>query len=105
MGRREALEGFLFILPWAIGYLLFRLGPLLYSLFLSTTNYDGSSAMQNVGLDNYQYLFTQDPRFIDSLRSTFLFVGGFLPLSLLVGLGIAILMNQNVRGILVFRGI
>jgi multiple sugar transport system permease protein len=105
MGRREAIEGFLFILPWAIGYLLFRLGPLLYSLFLSTTNYDGSSAMKNVGLDNYQYLFTQDPRFIDSIRSTFTYVAGYLPLGLVIGLAIAVLMNQKVRGVLVFRGL
>jgi multiple sugar transport system permease protein len=105
MGRREAIEGFLFITPWAIGYLLFRLGPLLYSLFLSTTNYDGSSAMKNIGLDNYKYLFTQDPRFIDSVRATFTYVAGYLPLGLVIGLAVAVLMNQKVRGILVFRGL
>lgn len=105
LGKREAVEGFLFISPWAIGYLLFRLGPLLASLYLSVTDYDGSSMPHYVGLDNYQYLFTQDPRFIDSLRSTFTYVAGFLPLSLVIGLIIAVLMNQNIRGILVFRGI
>ncbi len=105
MARREALEGYLFILPWALGYLLFRLGPLLASLFLSLTNYDGSGLPKYVGLQNYQYLFTQDPRIIDSIRSTLQFVGGFLPLSLILGLGIAILMNQKVPGILAFRGI
>lgn len=103
--RREALEGYLFILPWAIGYLLFRLGPLLVSFYLSVTNYNGSSDPKYIGAENYVYLFTQDPRFIDSLRSTFTFVGGFLPLSLVFGLAIAVLMNQKVPGILVFRGI
>ena len=103
--RREAIEGFIFIMPWALGYLLFRLGPLLASLYLSVTNYDGSSTPQYVGLDNYQYLFTQDPRFVDSLRSTFQFVAGFLPLSLVIGLAIAVLMNQKVRGIMMFRGL
>lgn len=103
--RREAFEGYLFILPWAIGYLIFRLGPLLASLYLSVTNYNGSSEAKYVGVENYVYLFTKDPRFIDSLRSTFSFVAGFLPLSLIVGLAIAILMNQKVPGILVFRGV
>jgi multiple sugar transport system permease protein len=106
MLRREATEGYLFILPWALGYLMFRLGPLLASLYLSMTNYNGSEFPPKfVGLDNYSYLFTQDPRFIDSVRSTLQFVGGFLPLSLIIGLGIAVLMNQKVPGILAFRGI
>src|SRR4051794_21089839 len=95
--RREAFQGFLFILPWAIGYLLFRIGPLLYSLFLSFTDYRGSGAPAFVGADNYIYMFTKDPRFIDSVRSTFLFVIIFLPLSLVLGLGLALLMNQRVR--------
>src|SRR4051794_1396918 len=103
--RREAFQGFLFILPWAIGYLIFRIGPLLYSLFLSFTDYRGSGAPALVGPDNYRYMFTQDPRFIDSLRSTFLFVVTFLPLNLAIGLAIALLMNQRVRGITFFRSI
>lgn len=103
--RREAWEGYLFILPWILGYLLFRLGPLLASLYLSLTNFDGSKEPVFVGLRNYIYLFTKDPRFIDSLRSTFLFVAGYLPLSLVLGLAIAVLMNQKVPGILGFRGI
>ncbi len=105
MARREAIEGYLFILPWALGYLLFRFGPLLVSLYLSLTNYAGSDLPKFIGFQNYQYLFTQDPRLIDSLRATLLFVAGYLPLSLIIGLSIAILMNQKVPGILAFRGI
>jgi multiple sugar transport system permease protein len=106
LARLEALEGYLFILPWIIGYLLFRLGPLLASLYLSFTSSNGSLLKARwIGFENYRYMFTQDPRFADSLRATFQFVSGFLPLSLLLGLGIAVLMNQKVRGITVFRGI
>jgi multiple sugar transport system permease protein len=103
--RREAFEGYIFILPWLLGYLMFRLGPLLASFYLSVTNYNGSDTPKFIGLANYQYLFTQDPRFIDSVRSTLQFVGGYLPLSLIIGLSIAVLMNQKVPGILAFRGI
>src|SRR6266498_2530731 len=88
MARREAFEGYLFILPWALGYLMFRLGPLLASLYLSLTNYNGSDLPKFVGLENYKYLLTQDPRLIDSIRATLQFVGGFLPLSLILGLSI-----------------
>ena len=85
--------------------MLFRLGPLLASLYLSFTNYTGSGTPKWIGLENYRYMFTEDPRFIDSLRSTLTFVIGYLPLSLVIGLAIALLMNQKVRGILMFRGI
>ncbi|OQA42100.1 MAG: Lactose transport system permease protein LacF [Chloroflexi bacterium ADurb.Bin325] len=105
LARLEARDGLLFILPWAIGYLLFRLGPLLYSLYLSFTDFSGSGAPKLIGLQNYVYMFTRDPRFIDSVRSTFLFVLGFLPLNLIVGLAVALLMNQRVRGILAFRAV
>jgi multiple sugar transport system permease protein len=105
LARREAIEGYLFILPWLIGYLIFRLGPLLASLYLSFTNYTGSGAPKWIGLENYRYMFAEDPRFIDSLRSTLTYVAGYLPASLVLGLAIALLMNQRVRGILVFRGV
>jgi multiple sugar transport system permease protein len=103
--RREAIEGYLFILPWLIGYLLFRLGPLLASLYLSFTNYSGSGSPKWIGLENYRYMLSEDPRFLDSLRSTLSYVAGYLPASLVLGLAIALLMNQKVRGILVFRGV
>ena len=103
MARREAIEGYLFILPWILGFLVFRFGPMLYSLFLSFTDYTAKGAPKLIGFENYIYMFTKDPRFIDSLRSTFSFVVGFLPLNLAIGLALALLMNQRVRGILVFR--
>ena len=70
MARREAIEGYLFILPWILGFLIFRLGPMLYSLFLSFTDYAAHGAPQFIGFENYIYMFTKDPRFLDSLRST-----------------------------------
>jgi multiple sugar transport system permease protein len=78
---------------------------MLYSLFLSFTDYAARGAPKLIGFENYTYMFTQDPRFLDSLRSTLAFVVGYLPLNLALGLAIALLMNQRVRGILVFRSI
>jgi multiple sugar transport system permease protein len=105
LARREAIEGYLFILPWILGFLLFRFGPMLYSLFLSFTDYVARDAPKLIGFENYVYMFTKDPRFLDSLRSTLAFVVGYLPLNLAIGLAIALLMNQHVRGIFVFRSI
>jgi len=105
LARREAIEGYLFILPWILGFLMFRFGPMLYSLFLSFTDYAARGAPNWIGFENYIYMFTKDPRFLDSLRSTFAFVVGYLPLNISLGLAIALLMNQRVRGIFVFRSI
>jgi len=105
LARREAIEGYFFILPWILGFLLFRFGPMLYSLFLSFTDYAARGAPKLVGFENYVYMFTRDPRLLDSLRSTFAFVVGYLPLNLSIGLAIALLMNQHVRGIFIFRSI
>lgn len=105
LARREAVEGYLFILPWILGFLMFRFGPMLYSLFLSFTDYAARGAPNWIGFENYIYMFTKDPRFLDSLRSTFAFVVGYLPLNISIGLAIALLMNQRVRGIFVFRSI
>jgi multiple sugar transport system permease protein len=105
LARREAIEGYFFILPWIIGFLLFRFGPMLYSLFLSFTDYVARDTPKLIGFENYIYMFTKDPRLLDSLRSTFAFVVGYLPLNLAIGLAIALLMNQHVRGIFVFRSI
>ncbi len=101
--RREALEGYLFILPSLLGFLIFRFGPMLYSLYLSFTDYTARGAPKLIGLTNYVYLFTKDPRFFDSVRSTLFFVVGYLPLNICLGLAIALLMNQRVPGIFFFR--
>jgi multiple sugar transport system permease protein len=105
LAKAEAVEGFLFIMPWLLGFLIFRLGPMIYSFFLSLNRYRGTGTMEWVGLDNYIYMFTKDPLFRHSLRATTTYVLGYLPLNLIVGFSVALLMNQKVRGIIGFRTI
>ena len=64
--RREALLGYLYIAPWAVGYLLLILGPVLASLYLSLTQYSIISQPTFIGLANYIKAFTDDPLFIGS---------------------------------------
>ncbi len=61
--RREARDGYLGILPWAIGFVAFTAGPLLVSFFLSFTQWDIVRPPQWVGLANYTRMFTDDPLF------------------------------------------
>ena len=101
--RRESLEGYLAISPWIIGYVVFIAGPLLASLFISFTEWSLLRPPQWVGLANYQELFTDDPLFWQSLKVIILYTAFQVPLAILVGLGMALLLNQNVKGLSVWR--
>ena len=100
--RREALECYLFISPICIGLLVFTIGPILASLYFSFTEYNIIRAPKWVGLGKFHDLI-QDELFWQSLKVTSLYVVMHLPISLVLALGIALLMNQKVRGIIFFR--
>ena len=100
--RREALECYLFISPVCIGLLVFTIGPILASLYFSFTQYNIIRAPKWVGLGKFHDLM-QDELFWQSLKVTTLYVIMHLPVSLVLALGIALLMNQKVRGIVFFR--
>ncbi|MBB5377969.1 multiple sugar transport system permease protein [Deinococcus metalli] len=103
--RREAITGYLFILPWLIGFVVFVAGPMLFSLYASFTDYDVTSRMKWVGLDNYVRLFTSDDLFWTSLYNTGFYVLFAVPLGIVTGLLIAVLLNQRIPGQRVFRTI
>jgi multiple sugar transport system permease protein len=94
---------YLFILPNIIGVLVFLAYPILFSLFMSLTNWDFVSAPKFVGLRNYIRLFTADPYFWISLKVTTTYVLMFVPGVLAASLVLALAMNQKLRGIRVVR--
>ena len=95
--------GFLFVLPFVLGVLLFKLFPFLMSLALSFTQYDIINPPEFVGLDNYRELATQDPLFRKSLGVTLLFAILAVPLRVGFALFIAHVLNFRMRGINFFR--
>ena len=101
--RVEALWGLFFVLPAVLGLVIFQLGPVVASLYLSFTNYDIVSTPKWIGLDNYTRMFTTDQLYQKSLGITAYYSILSIPLSLLVAYVIAMLMNQKVRGISVYR--
>src|SRR5262245_45424433 len=101
--RREAIEGYLGISPWLIGFAVFTAGPMLASLALSLTSWRMDEWPDWIGLRNYVKIFTDDRDFYQALRVTFSYVAMALPLQLLLGLGLSLLLNQGVAGIRVFR--
>lgn len=101
--RREAVEGYISLTPWIIGFLVFTVIPLGASVYLSFTQWDIIQAPKWIGLDNYVRMFTADPMFWQALKVTGLFVLISLPLKLVLGLGLALLLNLKLPGMNFFR--
>lgn len=103
MQQKEELWGYLFITPWLIGFLVFLLLPMLFSLYASFTNYDVTSKMDFIGIDNYKRMFTGDQLFWVSLKNTLYYVVLMVPLTTIGALLLALMLNQKIRGMRVFR--
>lgn len=101
--RREALEGYLFISPWLIGFLLFTLLPMLASLYFAFTDYSILAPPRWVGLANFEQMFFRDPRFWKSVQATFYYVVTAVPLRLAFALAVAMLLNNYRPGVSIYR--
>lgn len=97
--------GYLFISPWLIGFLLFTLFPFLASIYLSFTRYNIVAAPVWVGGANYRMLLQEDPLFWKSLWVTFRYALVAIPLGMVAGVGLALLLNQPIFGISIYRTI
>ncbi|MDQ0427927.1 multiple sugar transport system permease protein [Planomicrobium stackebrandtii] len=103
MRRKESIYGYIFVMPWIIGFLAFTAGPLVFSFMASFTNYNITSQMDFVGVDNYQGLFTEDSLFWTSLWNTLYFVAFSVPLTTIGAILLSALLNQDIPGIRFFR--
>ena len=95
--------GFLFVLPFVLGVLLFKLFPFVMSFCLSFTQYDLMDPPVFIGLQNYQELFGDDPLFVKSLGVTLWFAVLAVPLRVGFALFVAHVLNTKLRGINFFR--
>jgi len=103
--RSEAIWFYIFISPWLIGFLIFTAGPILASSYLSFTHNDPVNWPPKwVGLANYELLI-HDKLFYQSLKVTGEYVALEVPLSILVAIVIALLLNQDIPLLSVFRSI
>lgn len=100
---RRTLEGYLFIGPWLIGFAVFTAGALMGSFGFSLTNWSMIGAPKYIGLGNYQTMI-EDKFFWQSLKVTLLYLLN-VPLNLALGLLLALLLNQKVKGMSIFRTI
>jgi multiple sugar transport system permease protein len=102
MRRKEAMAGYLFALPWVLGLTLFTLYPLVASLWYSFCDYSILKPPMGVGLDNFKEM-AGDGVFWKSVANTLIYAILALPTGMLAALGLAMLLNNRVRGLPVFR--
>ena len=101
--ENDHIVGYVFISPFILGFLIFTLFPMFSSLYFSFTEYDLLSAPRWVGLSNYEKMFTNDDKIMDSIRVTLTYVLTSVPLRLIIALLVAMLLNRAVKGIGLYR--
>lgn len=93
---------FAFLFLWITGFIVFLSGPIVSSFYLSFTDYDILRKPLWIGFDNYILLF-KDPIFWKSLSVTFSYAFITLPLSVVFGITVALILNQKISGISIYR--
>ncbi len=99
---KESLDCYIFMSPAILGLLIFTLGPILASVYFSFTEYDILDSPIWIGFANYIKLYN-DPFFWLSLKITLTYASVSVPLGLVVSLLLALLLNQNLKGIFIIR--
>ncbi|MGC6767950.1 carbohydrate ABC transporter permease [Enterococcus sp. LJL51] len=100
--RKNLLTAYSFIAPNFIGFFIFTLIPVVFSLILAFMEWDSFSTPKFVGLNNFIKMMNNETFWI-SFKNTILYTVGVVPLTLIFSLGLAILLNQKVKGMKFFR--
>ena len=108
LSKREksaAIDGYIALSPWVVGFLFFYGFPMIMTFYLSFTQWTLVDEAQWIGLENYVRMFTRDPVFVSAAKATGLFVLYSLPIKLILGLLLALLLNLKIPGMDYFRTI
>lgn len=105
LNRNEALWGYIFCIPWIIGFLVLTIGPFIVSAYMSFFEWSGFGTPEFVGTDNYEWMFGNDTMFRRSLGITFYFAGLAVPATLIVGFVVASLLRKDRPGVRLYRAI
>ncbi len=98
----SSLTPYLFLAIPMILYLIWVIGPMCYTFYLSLTNWDGISTPGFIGFRNYQRLF-EDPIFYTSLANNLKWVVSFITIPIAAGLGLAVALNREIPGARFFK--
>lgn len=101
--RRNVLVALAFLAPSLVGFVTFNAGPLIGSMVISLFEWNLISSPSFIGLENYRRMLFDDPRFWTVMSNTFWFVIGSVPVSVVLGLGVALLLNRGLRALPLLR--
>src|SRR5690606_28094816 len=101
--QRDALNAYLFVLPWIVSLLVFTAYPVIASFYFAFTRYTVLTPPQFIGVENFTTMFTRDPLYWRAVWNTAYFTLFSVPLGLLVALLLALLLNTRSRGIGLYR--
>ena len=102
---KQSVAGYIFILPFIIGFLVFTIIPMISSLYLSFTDYSILGSPKWVGLKNYIKMFTKDSKYLKSLKVTFFYAFASVPLKLLMALVVAMIMTKKTKLTGIYRAV
>jgi len=102
---RRFLTGVLFASPWLLGLLIFNAYPIAISFYYSLTSFSVLTKPVWVGANNYVQLVTDDPTFLTSVSNSLVYAAMVIPSSLVVGIGLALLLNTQVTGVSIYRAL
>jgi multiple sugar transport system permease protein len=95
--RIEAILGILFVSPYLLHIVFLQAGAIIFSFVLSLFEADMLTTMNFIGLDNYRYLFQEEPLFGQAMKVTAVYTFVLVPFATIIAMGIAILLNQNIK--------
>lgn len=102
--RRQTIMGYIFIMPFILGFIFWWLAPALVAGYLSFHRWNLISPPRFIGLDNFERLLS-DPLIATSLKATFIYTLTSVPLGLIFAFFLAALINTKIKGIAIFRTI
>jgi multiple sugar transport system permease protein len=102
---KDKVAPYLFLAPWLVGFFVITLGPMVVSLYLSFTDYSMLADPNWVGFDNYVKMFTNDPKYLESVRVTLVYVFVSVPLQLAFALFLAMVLNRGLKALSLYRSI
>ncbi len=103
LNRKDALWGYIMSAPWLIGFLLLTIGPFVVAAVMSFYRWPGYGPFKAVGIHNYQWIFTKDLLFRQSLSVTLYFVFTAVPTKIIVAFIVASLLAKKIFGVTVIR--